>query len=356
MISFIPGPSELYFTTADHMRRAMRDGVASLSHRSKAFESIYRETAEGLHTLLKLPDDYRIAFTGSATEIWERSVQSLVERKSLHYVNGAFSKRFQETAFQLGKDAQVISVNPGEGFETAETIHEDAELVALTHNETSTGTMLEDGFMQQVRFNHPDAIVIMDAVSSLPYPLLDYRLVDSVFFSVQKGFGLPAGLGVWMYNSRCLDKTMKLQADGKASGSYHSLISLDTHARKYQTPETPNVLAIYLLGKVVRDFLFRGIDLIRNDTTYKAAVLYQVLDDHPLLKSFVKNPDHRSATVITVDSGERTVELAQYLQSKGLQPGDGYGPYKDQQLRFANFPAHSKEVYHVLADALNEFR
>ncbi|MDZ7645884.1 MAG: hypothetical protein U5K54_01185 [Cytophagales bacterium] len=42
---------------------------------------------------------------------------------------------------------------------------------------------------------------------------------------------------------------------------------------KNQTPETPNALAIYLLGKVVQDLLRRGIQTIRKETEYKAAIL-----------------------------------------------------------------------------------
>ena len=49
-------------------------------------------------------------------------------------------------------------------------------------------------------------LLAVDAVSSLPYPDFDYTKLDSVFFSVQKGFGLPSGLGVWMANDKCLAK------------------------------------------------------------------------------------------------------------------------------------------------------
>lgn len=356
MISFIPGPSELYFTVPDHVRRALRDGIGSISHRSKTFQGIFKETTDSLRILLNLPPEYGIVFTGSATEIWERLIQNLVETQSFHYVNGAFSQRFQEIAQQLGKDARAIVVPPGQSFSTPPEFHAGAEVIALTHNETSTGVALTNPFISEVRRQNPQTIIAVDGVSSLPYPGLDYQKIDSAFFSVQKAFGLPAGLGVWIYNQRCLEKASLLQSNGINIGTYHSLLSLDSYARKHQTPETPNVLAIYLLGKVVNDFLRRGIDLIRNEITYKSTVVYQTLDDHPTLKAFVTNPADRSATVITVQTGNKTAELSAFLQSRGLQPGDGYGKFQTQQLRFANFPAHSKEVYHTLADAFAEFK
>jgi phosphoserine aminotransferase len=196
----------------------------------------------------------------------------------------------------------------------------------------------------------------VDAVSSLPYPEFDYSKVDSVFFSVQKGFGLPAGLGVWIVNQRCIEKAEQLLSKGISIGSYHSLPSLMSNAKKNQTPETPNVLGIYLLSKVVEDMNRRGIQTIRRETDYKAAILYQALESHSIIKPFVKQQVDRSKTVIVADCGEHTESLTQHLIKKGLLPGEGYGAQKKTQLRFANFPAHSKEQYELLVDSINEFK
>src|SRR5688572_16630785 len=85
--NFTPGPSQIYFTVKDHMLRAFRDGIPSLSHRSKEFERIFEDTTSGLRELLQIPDSFRILFTASATEVWERTIQNLVEESSLHLVN-----------------------------------------------------------------------------------------------------------------------------------------------------------------------------------------------------------------------------------------------------------------------------
>ncbi len=354
MVSFIPGPSQLFLTVPDHLRVALKDGVPSLSHRSKAFEAIYSETADGLRTLLRLSSGFHIAFVSSATEIWERSIQSLVERTSFHAVNGAFSRRYYEVSKILGRQASAQVTPDGTSFDTIDA-QPGQELIALTHNETSTGVSLPGDLFRSVRKQHPEALIIIDAVSSLPYVDLDYTCVDSVFFSVQKGFGLPAGLGVWIYNDRCVEKATRMQAAGKSAGTHHSLVSLHSFALKNQTPSTPNVLAIYLLGKVTGDFLRRGISKIRHETEYKAAIVYQALEKHQLIKPFVKQPAHRSQTVITVTAGQRISDFAAVLESKGLHPGEGYGTHKQSQLRFANFPAHSKETYELLVDTISSF-
>jgi phosphoserine aminotransferase len=354
-VNFTPGPSQLYFTVADHAREAFKAGIPSLSHRSKSFEQISLEATDGLRQLLNIPSSHFIFFTSSATEIWERVLQNLVEEKSFHLVNGSFSKRFYEIALQLNKKASKIEVKDGHGFDDTLVIP-DTELIAVTHNETSTGVSLPIDSIYKLKETKPQALLVVDAVSSLPYPNFDFSRLDAVFFSVQKGFGLPAGLGVWIMNEKCVNKADQLLSKGISIGSYHAIPSLKTHAIKNQTPETPNVLAIYLLSKVIQDFLMKGIETIRRETDYRAAILYQALEQHPLLSPFVTEKKFQSKTVIVADCQLHTEKITALLQTKGLYPGDGYGPSKKTQLRFANFPAHSKEQYELLVDTLSAFR
>src|SRR4051812_17984011 len=114
--NFTPGPSQLYFSVGDHARQAFKEGIPSISHRSKLFEQISKETTNGLRQLLNIPSDFHVFFTGSATEIWERIIQNLVDKKSYHLVNGSFSKRFHEIALQLNKNAEKLEVKEGQAF------------------------------------------------------------------------------------------------------------------------------------------------------------------------------------------------------------------------------------------------
>jgi len=102
--------------------------------------------------------------------------------------------------------------------------------------------------------------------------------------------------------------------------------------------------------------LRRGIQIIRRETEYKSAILYQALNNNPRLKSFVQDESWRSKTVIATECGNQTEKITKQLFEKGMQPGEGYGSFKDQYLRFANFPAHSKEQYELLVDTLNQFK
>lgn len=353
LINFTPGPSQLYPTVEGHTLQAFREKIPSLAHRSKTFEAIYRGADEKLRALLGIPSHFHIFFAGSASEIFERSIQNLVEQHSFHLVNGAFSKRYFEIAQLLCKQPVKMEVEEGQGFRQV-VIPEGAELVAITNNETSTGVRTSVELIADARKQSP-ALISVDAVSSLPYPVFDFRQLDSLFFSVQKAFGMPAGLGVWIVNDRCLEKAAELESKKVCTGSYHSLSSFRKHEINFQTPETPNVLGIYLLDKVAGDFLLKGVDVMRRETEYKADLLYQALARHGKIKAFIKEKDFQSQTVIVADCGEETEALSSYLQSHGLQPGSGYGKFKRQQLRFANFPAHSIKSFELLSEKIMKF-
>ena len=354
IVNFTPGPSQIFYTVEDHIRTAFREGIPSISHRSKTFEHAFQHTTKGLRDLFQIPDGWHIFFVSSATEIWERSIQNMVAGHSHHFVNGAFSSKFHEFSGLLGRVNGKTEAAEGEGFLQALEFP-GAELIAVTQNETSTGVRTGNDFIAGIRAKNPEALIIVDGVSSLPHLQPDFKNIDSVFFSVQKGFGMPAGLGVWMVNDRCLEVSGKMASKGHFTGTYHTLQALAANAKKYQTPSTPNILGIWLLGKVCEDFLRRGIDTIRKETVYKSVLLYQTLDKHKLTQPFVTNPVHRSETVVVANTGSETERLTRYLMEHGLQPGDGYGSKKSSQLRFANFPAHSREVYEKLCDLITAF-
>ncbi len=353
-----PGPSELFHTVPGHIKTALKENICAISHRSKAFQQIVAHTLTQLRELFQLPQDYHIAFTASATEVWERTIQNMSEETTLHLVNGSFSKKFYDFSKQLQRKAEKWEVPLGQGFDLQQIPDfQSPELLCITHNETSTGVAMPLADIYALRKQFPDALLIVDAVSSAPYPAIDFTQIDSLFFSVQKCFGLPAGLGVWIFNERCLSKAEQLLSKGKSIGTYHTLPSLASAIRKNETPETPNMLGIYLLGKVAEDMNRRGIKALRQETDSKAAIVYHNLQKHPdKFSLFVENPAHRSATVIVANVLNRpAADFISFCKEHHIVVGSGYGNLKDKQIRIANFPTHSKEVFQQLSDLMAQW-
>ncbi|MEQ8359287.1 MAG: aminotransferase class V-fold PLP-dependent enzyme [Cytophagales bacterium] len=345
-----PGPSELYFTVQDHIRSALLNGIGSISHRSEEFKSLYKETEINLRKLLEIPEEFAILFAGSATEIWERSLQNLMPQKPGFFINGAFSDKFFKTAEALGFNAETYYWTEKNWDFDRYTSLADCDFIGIAQNETSLGIATPKEVINKIRKINSEAFLAVDMVSGLPFYPADWQNWDSVYFSVQKGFGLPAGLGVWII------RRSKIKSEANLS-PHRNLNKWLEAAEQYQTPETPNVLSIYLLGKVCEDMNRRGIDMIRSETSYKAALTYNAIDTSPFLKPFVQDKAFQSKTTIVAECrGVKSDAIIDHLLKSGIQIGNGYGKHSDTHIRIANFPTHSKEVFERLVDALEEFR
>jgi phosphoserine aminotransferase len=353
MVYFTPGPAQLYPTVAGHLQTALDKQIFSQSHRSQAFKDLYKRADVALRALFGLPDDYAIYFTGSATEIWERSLQSLTAQNTFHLVNGSFSKKYLDHAKWLGRIAQVTEVPFGQGFFAQDLqIPTGTELLAVTQNETSSGVCMPAATLNTLKQAFPEPLLSVDMVSGAPYAAIDFSKIDMAFFSVQKGFGLPAGLGVWLVNGRCRQKAATLQGQ-QYTGGHYSIASLHDQYQQFQTPCTPNVLGIYLLTHVVEDMLAKGVDVTRKETEAKAQQLYSFLEESTQFAPFVQEPSHRSPTVVVANVLDRPAsKVITALKTKGLVVGSGYGAFKDTQIRIANFPAISEEEVDILAKEL----
>ena len=354
---FTPGPTALYYTVEEHMKTALKTGVASTSHRGQRFKDIYKECAQHLRELMVIPEDFHVLICSSANEAWERVTLNCVKEQSYHVSNGAFSSRFAKVASQLGRNARTLEVKDGEvpTIDQFDVTDKD-ELISICYNESATGAAAPWELIEQVREKYPDQLLAIDGVSAVPVYPIDFSKIDSLYFSVQKAFGLPAGLGIWIVNDRCVEKAKALQQEGIILGSYHQLPEMVEKAAGFQTVETPNILGIYTLAKVAEDMLTKGIVAIRREMDYKSTLLNVAIDQHELLQHFVKNGKYRSKTVKVATTASDSKQLIDYFGTRKMIIGSGYGGYKSQQVRIANFPTHSKEQVEMLVDLLADYK
>ena len=350
-IYFTPGPAQLYHTFEEHLKRGLFNDIPSISHRSTTFIQIMEESVAALKELLELPEGYDLYFLNSANEAWDRIIQNLVTNHSHHFANGSFSKKFYDFAIAHRKQSSLTEVSDGGSFDSLR-VPEEAELIGITKNETSVGYSFREEEIATIREENPNKLIALDVVSACPSLPVDFKNVDTAYFSVQKAFGMPAGLGVWIVNEKCHEIAAKRASD-RSLGSYRTLPNLKKFGMKHQTPETPNMLFIYILGKIAQDMIAAGIKRLRNETIFKATTLNQAIENHPLLSHFVESSKHRSHTTVVIKT-DKSKEIKASLEKMGLILGGGYGPYKENHIRIANFPTHSKESIEMVADMLNK--
>ncbi|MEM0995787.1 MAG: aminotransferase class V-fold PLP-dependent enzyme [Bacteroidota bacterium] len=352
---FTPGPSQLYPTVAAHFETGLTRGVGSISHRSPAFMDTVAHTKAQLTQLLNIPDDYAIWFLSSANEAWERIAQNSIRESSFHLINGNFSLKFFNFVTQYGKQPIRHQVRFGAGFSLDNIVVPDrAELIAAIANETSSGVETPPEHIYRLAERNSEKLLVVDCVSAYPTYALDLSRVDGAYFSVQKGFGMPAGLGVLLAGPRLLDRAQALEAEKIVTGSYHRFTNLDKYGQKDQTPETPNALSIYVLGRLAEDMNARGgIEEIRAVHAAKKERLWEYFRAIPGLEYAIPVGD-RSSTVTVLNAASGSQVWINALRKKGFLVGAGYGGYKEKQLRIANFPATSREDVEDLLTAFRE--
>jgi phosphoserine aminotransferase len=350
---FTAGPSQLHPQYQQFHQHAMDANMGSMNHRSDAFRKVYQETDAQLRILLNLPPTHCIYFAGSATEIWERMILNLVKENSFHFVNGSFSERFYEYSKMLGKNATAITAEHGAGFDFDNiNIPQNTELICTTQNETSSGVSVHPDELKKLKLKYPNALLCTDLVSIAPISSLDYNYIDSSFFSVQKAFGMPPGLGVWIVNDACLAKNKAMQNENAQMGAHHTLEAFQKNYEKWETPSTPNIIAIYIIGQIAKAFNEQGIENIRTEISAKAKLVYEFASTSKNFTILVKDENFQSESVIVLQCKNGSEQIIKDLKAQGLHVTSGYGKFKNDEIRIANFPSTTKQDMLQLIESL----
>ncbi|MGV3603786.1 MAG: aminotransferase class V-fold PLP-dependent enzyme [Dyadobacter fermentans] len=335
MITFYPGPSKVYPEVEQYISEAFASGLISANHRSEGFMQLLEQTIADLKAKLDIPAGYEVYLVSSATECWEIIAQSLLIDSSLHIYNGAFGKKWVEYTHRISLRTSDAAFGLNETLlMDRSAVFSRNELICVTHNETSNGTKIPEDFLLDIR-KKVDNLIAVDATSSMAGVVLPWENADVWYASVQKCFGLPAGLAVMVVSPKAIERAIQV---GERK-HYNSLLFIRDNFLKFQTPFTPNILGIYLLGKVMQQV--PPIEQTDKQTRRRAHDWYAFLLENGY-ELVVENTAVRSDTVIAVrETKERISELKSAAKREGITLGNGYGKEKDTSFRIANFPAIS---------------
>lgn len=351
MISFYPGPSRVHDEIPEYVKEAYKKGILSINHRSEAFMKLSERTITLLKSKLEIPEDYTVLYTTSATECWEIIAQSVIQKSSFHFFNGAFGKKWFEYTQRLRAGAKAFPFSHDELIDVKRLTRPKKEgVICLTQNETSNGTQIHMETMNAIRERYPDYLIAVDATSSMGGVYLNFKSADIWYASVQKCFGLPAGLGIMILSPAAVSK-VKQAGENK---HYNSLGFMLEMIEKWQTPFTPNVLNIFLLNRVME--ASKPVREVHNKTEDRFHRWVNFFDDKQSLKHLVSNEEARSFTVVPVTTDEDLVNtIKSRARKNGILLGEGYGDLKATTFRIANFPAIKKKEINTLMDFLSGY-
>lgn len=335
MISFYPGPSRVHDEIPGYVKDAAKQGIMSMNHRSPEFVAMSRKTIGLLKKKLSIPKDYTIFFTSSATECWEIIAQSWITEKSYHFYNGSFGQKWFEYTHKI-KNGAIGKLFDRESALNADQLKYDGSnaVICLTQNETSNGTQVSNEIISTIRKNNPGHLIAVDATSSMAGIVLDFKSADIWFASVQKCFGLPAGLGIMICSPAALLRAKKINN----SQYYNSIMFMNAMMEKWQTPFTPNVLGIYLLMRVLEKS--KPIREVHKVTVNRFKEWTAFLQNTNNLKHLIKNKEVHSYTVLPIEGDPSSIsKIKKNGKKQGFLLGEGYGDLRATTFRIANFPA-----------------
>ena len=186
---FGSGPSKVRPEQALALARA-NSNVLGSSHRQPPVRNLVGSIFSGLGELFELPDGWQMVLgNGGSTTFWDVATFGLIAGRSQHYVFGEFSSKFADAtaaAPHVG-DPAVVRSEPGT-HPAIEPVADGVDVVALTHNETSTGVAM------QLQRPAGGALVVVDATSAAGGLLWSPSEVDVYYFAPQKCFASDGGL------------------------------------------------------------------------------------------------------------------------------------------------------------------
>jgi phosphoserine aminotransferase len=314
--------------------------VMGTSHRQKPVKELVGRVRAGIGELFGLPDGYEVALgNGGTTAFWEAATAWLVRERALHLVYGEFSQKFAKAtaAAPFLGDPILVEAEPGNAPQPRSDPAADA--IAWSHNETSTGVMVDvrrpDGA--------GDALVLVDATSGAGGLPLDASQADVYYFAPQKAFGSDGGLWLAALSPAAIERIAEL--DGAGDRWQPAFLSLQTaveNSRKDQTYNTPAVATLILLADQIEWMLAEGgLEWCMGRTGASSSHLYSWAEAAYFASPFVADPAKRSLVVGTIDFGDSVdaAALASTLRENSIVDVEPYRKLGRNQLRVGMFPA-----------------
>jgi aspartate aminotransferase-like enzyme len=232
-----------------------------VNHRGPEFKELLLRVTGAMKEGFKTQNEV-LVLTSSGTGALEAAVvNTLSPGDQVLSVNiGNFGGRFAKIAKAYGATVASYTVDQGKAADPAEVANQlralraagtPAKAVLVTHNETSTGvTNPLEQIASQIRAAEPDALILVDAVSSLgAVPIeMDAWDLDVVTTGSQKAWMIPPGLAMIAFSPRA----WKAVETSKMPRFYFDATLHRDALVNGETPWTPAVTTAFQLDEGIK--------------------------------------------------------------------------------------------------------
>ena len=331
-----------------------------ITHRCKEYKQLHGAIVEKLRKALDTDMDVFLV-GGSATVLIEGAVRNGVNSNCVGISNGSFGQRFIDCSSLNGKNVTEIRVPWGKAMRPADIegrVTEDVEAVHWVSNESSTGVLSDStALADEVRRQNPDALVMVDAVTSALAADLDVSKLqpDALIFGTQKALALPPGLAIAVVSDRILEKSKTV----RNKGFYTDFVKLKKNADENYALTTPPVSLMYALDFQLDRILAEGMAARYRRHQGMADMVRKWADER--LSGLFPEEGYRSRTISVINRGDLDFDTFHTaLKSKGYEISNGYGDVKSSTFRIGHMgditPARLKELLSVMDETLEEMQ
>lgn len=298
---FVPGPTNVPDRVLRAMHRAQED------HRSSAFPDLTHGVLRDLKPVFGTTAGRPFVFASTGTGMWEAALTNTLAPgdRVLAARFGQFSHLFIDTAERLALKVDVIDLEWGEALDpsrvadalVADTAHA-IQAVLLVHNETATGVTNDVAAVREAIYDaqHP-ALLLVDGVSSIGS--LEFRFdewgVDVAVCGSQKGFMMPAGLGMLCLSPKAL---ARIEA-ARFPRAYFDLRPQVLHNDQGYFPYTPALAHLFGLREALDMIAEQGMPAIASRHARLGEGVRRAVAAWGL-RFCARDPERRSNTVTAI--------------------------------------------------------
>lgn len=315
-LSFKADPPQPFHTYDYHLNKAVKKGYFDDQLNHRAHSGIVSLALDGLMEILTVPEDYCIVLLKENKILYE----------TLAYLESGEKSEKYPAAGVKNKDPLIIK---------------DIDL--MTGQKNNTMNLKEGPDFNTSSFLH------LDISLSSPTDPLDYEKFQSFSFDTRYGFGMGQDLVIWIVKEDLL-----CDFTNKFSGKYLEFSNGSKNIKKCFVQRDSAIPSIYIFGMILRDFLHRGINIIRNEIKYKSIILYNSLRDNPNLDPLIKDPGLQSQNVLCANTEIPGEEISGFMSENRIEFDLLSGTGKESLIRIANYPVHSKEQMEFLVDLIGK--
>jgi phosphoserine aminotransferase len=353
LYNFSAGPSVLPKEVMLNAQKNLIDyegcgiSVMEMSHRSKEYDDIIKKAEELFHSVMGIPDNYKVLFLqGGATQQFAMVPMNLLSKKGKadYIVTGVFAGNAYKEAQLFGNQINLAATTKDENFkripEQGELkLDSDADYLHICENNTIIGSKWK--YIPNTG-NVPLVSDMSSCILSEPIDVTKYGLI---YAGAQKNIA-PAGLTIVIIRNDLIYDPLP---------GTPTMLNYRIQAENDSMKNTPPCWAIYI-AKLVLELIqsVGGLEEMKRRNVAKSKLLYDYLDSTDFYKTHV-DPKYRSMMNITFRTASDELDAKFGSESKAAGMANLKGHKQVGGLRASIYNAMPLEGINYLIDFMKKF-